>query len=95
VKGTAKPTAGPGVTGSKLGTIRRPDGGLQVTYNGLALYRYAPDHRAGDAKGQGLEREWYAIAPTGRIVTRKQATSTPPVSTPPPAQDPPDDGYYG
>ena len=66
-----------------------------MTYNGLALYRYAPDHRAGDAKGQGLEREWYAIAPTGKIVTRKQATSTPPVSTPPPAQDPPDEGYYG
>jgi len=95
VKGTAKPTAGPGVTASKLGTIRRPDGGLQVTYNGLALYRYAPDRRAGDVKGQGLEREWYAIAPTGRIVTRTPGPSTPPVSTPPPTQDPPDDGYYG
>ena len=95
VKGTAKPTAGPGLTASKLGTIRRPDGRLQVTYNGLALYRYAPDRKAGDVKGQGLEREWYVIAPTGKIVTRTQAPTTPPVSTPPPTQDPPDDGYYG
>jgi predicted lipoprotein with Yx(FWY)xxD motif len=95
VKGSAKPTAGPGLTASKLGTIRRPDGRLQVTYNGLALYRYAPDRKAGDVKGQGLEREWYVIAPTGKIVTRKQAQTTPPVSTPPPTQDPPDDGYYG
>ena len=51
-----KPTAGPGVLLSKLGTIKRPDGGLQVTYHGLALYRYAPDRKAGDVKGQGVER---------------------------------------
>ena len=95
VKGSTKPTAGPGVTASKLGTIRRPDGGVQVTYNGLALYRYAPDRKAGDVKGQGLEREWYVISPTGKIVTRKQSASTPPVSTPPPTETPPDDGYYG
>ena len=95
VKGSTKPTAGPGLTASKLGTIRRPDGRLQVTYNGLALYRYAPDRKAGDVKGQGLEREWYVIAPTGKIVTRKRTQATPPVSTPPPTQDPPDDGYYG
>jgi predicted lipoprotein with Yx(FWY)xxD motif len=95
VKGSAKPTAGPGLAASKLGTIRRPDGRLQVTYNGLALYRYAPDRRAGDVKGQGLARAWYVIASTGKIVTRKQTQAAPPVSTPPPTQDPPDDGYYG
>jgi len=42
-----------------------------------------------------VDIEWYAIAPTGRIVTRMPGPSAPPVSTPPPTQDPPDDGYYG
>ena len=94
VKGSTKPTAGLGITASKLGTIRRPDGGVQVTYNGLALYRYAPDRKAGDVKGQGVERAWYAISPTGKLVTRKAGASTPPASSPP-AETTPDDGYYG
>jgi predicted lipoprotein with Yx(FWY)xxD motif len=97
VKKGAKPSAGTGLTARKLGTIRRPDGGVQVTYNGLALYRYAPDRKAGDVKGQGLEHEWYAIAPSGRIITRKAASeepaAPPPASTTPPDTTPPGGGY--
>jgi predicted lipoprotein with Yx(FWY)xxD motif len=93
-----KPTAGPGVAASKLGTIKRPDGGLQVTYNGLALYRYAPDRKAGDVKGQGVEREWYVISSSGKIVTRPATapapTSPPPVSPSPPPPPPPPPPYY-
>ena len=66
VKAGAKPSVGPGLAASKLGTIKRPDGGTQVTYNGLGLYRYAPDTKAGDVKGQALFKAWYVIAPTGR-----------------------------
>jgi hypothetical protein len=54
-----------------------------VTYNGLGLYRYAPDKKAGDVKGQALFKAWYVIAPTGKIV-RHAAASAPPASTPPP-----------
>ena len=86
VKGRAKPLAGPGLSAAKLGTIKRPDGGVQVTYNGLALYRYAPDKKGGDVKGQGLEKAWYAIAPSGKLVTRKAAAETP--AAPPPATTP-------
>ena len=64
----AKPVAGAGITPSKLGTVKRPDGTLQVTYGGYALYRFAGDTKKGQVNGQGLEKEWYAIAPTGALV---------------------------
>src|SRR5207248_110901 len=47
VKSGAKPVAGPGITASKLGVMKRPDGTFQVTYGGLGLYTYAGDKKAG------------------------------------------------
>jgi predicted lipoprotein with Yx(FWY)xxD motif len=90
VKAGAKPTAGPGLSAAKLGTIKRPDGGTQVTYNGFALYRYAPDKKAGDVKGQALFKAWYVIAPTGKLVKRAPAAAEPPAA-PPPAETTPTD----
>lgn len=69
-KGT-KAKAGAGITAAKLGTVKRPDGHLQVTYAGLALYRYSGDGKPGDAKGQGFQHVWYAISPSGKVVTAK------------------------
>lgn len=60
--GTA--TAGSGVTGA-LGTITRPDGSVQVTYNGAPLYYYATDAAAGDAAGQGVGGIWFIASPSG------------------------------
>jgi predicted lipoprotein with Yx(FWY)xxD motif len=77
-----KPTLGPGLAASKLGTIKRPDGKVQVTYNKFPLYRYYLDTRPGQAKGEGLTLStgaWYAISPAGRIV--KPRPSTPPGTT--------------
>ena len=96
VKAGAKPTVGPGLSVAKLGTIKRPDGGTQVTYNGFALYRYAPDTKAGDVKGQSLFKAWYVIAPTGKLVRRAAAaaeSASPPTSTTP--TDTTDDGTKG
>jgi predicted lipoprotein with Yx(FWY)xxD motif len=65
---SGKPTAGPGVDAAKLGTTRRSDGALELTYSGHPLYRYAPDTKAGDATGQGLNQfgaKWYVLAASG------------------------------
>ena len=71
-KGT-KPT---GVSG--LGTVKRPDGKLQVTYHGGPLYRFAEDHKRGDVKGNGFKD-----VGTWKVVTvgKAKASSPPPPPT--------------
>lgn len=65
-----KPVAGPGITASKLGTVKRPDGKMQVTYAGYPLYSYSGDSKAGQVNGQGFEGEWHAIAASGGLIMR-------------------------
>ncbi len=57
------PAAGDGITG-KLGTLTRQDGSLQVTYNGLPLYFFGGDSKAGDTNGQGVAGAWSIVHPT-------------------------------
>ncbi len=69
--GKGKPPLGPGVTAAKLGTVRRPDGTLQVTYNKFPLYRYSADKKAGDTNGEGVAGSpgtWYAVSSAGAVV---------------------------
>src|SRR4051794_10857577 len=40
---------------AKLGTVRRPDGRLQVKYEGKPLYSFVQDKKPGDAKGEGFK----------------------------------------
>jgi len=65
---SGKPSAGEGVTASKLGTTKRSDGATEVTYNGHPLYTYAGDSAPGQTSGQGLDdygAEWYALSAGG------------------------------
>lgn len=65
---TGRPHAGSGVMSSLLGTTRRGNGTLQVTYHGHPLYRYAGDSAAGDVNGQGAYAYggyWYAVDSSG------------------------------
>jgi predicted lipoprotein with Yx(FWY)xxD motif len=64
----AKPTAGPGLKASKLGTVTRPDGTIQVTYNGYTLYRFAGDTAKGQVRGQALESKWFTLGSSGALV---------------------------
>ncbi len=47
------PSAGPGISG-RLGTIRRPDGSMQATFDGHPLYTYVGDTAPGVANGNDL-----------------------------------------
>jgi predicted lipoprotein with Yx(FWY)xxD motif len=75
VTGKTKPVAGAGLVAAKLGTIKRPDGGVQVTYNGYALYLYGADKRPGQVNGQGAGASWYAITPAGPVTKATAKTS--------------------
>jgi predicted lipoprotein with Yx(FWY)xxD motif len=56
--------AGMDVTGT-LGTLKRADGSMQVTYDNLPVYYFSGDSAAGDAKGQGIGGVWYVVTPAG------------------------------
>jgi predicted lipoprotein with Yx(FWY)xxD motif len=59
--------AGPGVTG-RLGTITRPDGSAQATYDGHPLYTYIADTAPGQAHGNNLNLNgglWHEITVPG------------------------------
>jgi predicted lipoprotein with Yx(FWY)xxD motif len=65
-----QPTAGAGVDAGLLGTMRRNDGALQVTYNGRPLYFY--EHEApGEIKCHNVDLHgglWWVVTPDGNPV---------------------------
>jgi predicted lipoprotein with Yx(FWY)xxD motif len=79
VKSKAAIVLGPGLSKAKIGTVKRPGGALQVTYNKLPLYRYYLDRSPGQVKGQ-REKDpagtWYVISTSGRVVTAKPGTGS-------------------
>ena len=70
----ARPFTGSGVQlAGKLGTITRPDGAVQATYNGYPLYTYAADAAAGQTSGDGEGGVWHVI--TGTELTASPAAA--------------------
>jgi predicted lipoprotein with Yx(FWY)xxD motif len=62
------PQAGTGLSTAKLSTITRSDGGMQLSYAGHPLYRYAGDTHPGDVTGQGLDQygaKWFVVGASG------------------------------
>ena len=62
--------AGRGVKQSLIGTTRRRDGRLQVTYGGRPLYYYQGD-AVGQVKCQGVDEfggTWLVVRPSGKLV---------------------------
>jgi predicted lipoprotein with Yx(FWY)xxD motif len=68
---SSKPLAGPGVRASLLGTTKRKDGKLEVTYNGHPLYYFVTDRKPGDTTGQGVNQfggPWWVLSTAGKEI---------------------------
>jgi predicted lipoprotein with Yx(FWY)xxD motif len=68
-----KPVAGPGVRASLLGTTKRKDGKLEVTYAGRPLYYFVTDKKPGQTTGQGVNQfggPWWVLSPAGKEIHR-------------------------
>jgi predicted lipoprotein with Yx(FWY)xxD motif len=67
----SRPHARVGVTARLLGTTRRTNGSLQVTYAGRPLYYYVGDRRPGQILCQNVTEfggVWRVVRPTSRLV---------------------------
>jgi len=68
-----KPQAAGGARKALLGTTRRRDGRLQITYRGHPLYRFAGDTKAGETSGEGLTDfggRWDPVSAAGLAVQK-------------------------
>lgn len=75
---------------ARFATVERPDGTMQVTFDGMPLYTFSTDEAPGDVRGNGLED---VFGDTGFIWHAAVFTETPssvPASSTPAVVD---DGY--
>jgi predicted lipoprotein with Yx(FWY)xxD motif len=66
-----KPRVEGGAKASLIGTTKRADGRLQVTYTHHPLYTFVKDRQKGQTNGEGLNAfgaKWYAVSPAGAKV---------------------------
>jgi predicted lipoprotein with Yx(FWY)xxD motif len=54
-----------------VGTLTRPDGSTQLSYNGHPLYLYIRDVKPGEVTGQAIDQDggpWYVLSPSGKEI---------------------------
>jgi predicted lipoprotein with Yx(FWY)xxD motif len=51
--------------------ITRDDGTYQVTVNGMPLYTYAKDTKAGDVVGQAVGDVWWVVSADGKKIDKQ------------------------
>jgi predicted lipoprotein with Yx(FWY)xxD motif len=84
---TSTRVTGAGVKASLLGTTKRTNGKLQITFDGHPLYRFLKDTRSGQTSGQGLNLSgglWWVMSPAGTVIKKTAATTTTTTTTPTP-----------
>ena len=70
---SGKPSITGGARASLIGTTKRADGRLQVTYNHHPLYTFAKDKKAGQTTGEGVDAfgaEWYVVSMAGSKIDK-------------------------
>jgi predicted lipoprotein with Yx(FWY)xxD motif len=79
ITGSASPTGASSIDGT-LGTVDRPDGARQITFDGAPLYRFTQDSGPGNVSGDGFadsfdgqQFTWHVARPGGAT----EAPSTP------------------
>jgi predicted lipoprotein with Yx(FWY)xxD motif len=75
---SGKPRVIGGARASLIGTTRRADGRLQVTYNHHPLYTFVKDTKAGQTNGEGVSAfgaVWDAVSPAGAKIVKSNAPS--------------------
>jgi predicted lipoprotein with Yx(FWY)xxD motif len=73
-----KPIAAGGAKATLLGTSRRRDGRIQVTYAGHPLYYFVQDAKPGQTKGEGLTGfggRWDPVSAAGAAVQKRSGSS--------------------
>jgi predicted lipoprotein with Yx(FWY)xxD motif len=75
---SGKPRAGTGAKATLLGTTRRADGRMQVTYNHHPLYTFVKDTNKGQQNGEGVSAfgaHWYVVSPAGAKIVKTTTQS--------------------
>jgi predicted lipoprotein with Yx(FWY)xxD motif/glucose/arabinose dehydrogenase len=79
-----EPTLGAGVTGD-IDVFQRPDGQMQISFNGWPLYFFRGDLNPGDAVGDGAKEVWFVATlnrPPLGLEAGSEATDVPGEATP-------------
>jgi predicted lipoprotein with Yx(FWY)xxD motif len=75
---SGKPSVAGSARGSLVGTTKRADGRVQVTYNHHPLYTFVKDKKAGQTNGEGVSAfgaVWDATSPAGAAIAKPSAPS--------------------
>jgi predicted lipoprotein with Yx(FWY)xxD motif len=73
-----KSATGAGAKASLVGTTKRADGRIQLTYRGHPLYTFANDSKPGQTSGEGVNAfggSWYVVSPAGSTVVKQKTTA--------------------
>ena len=74
---SGKPRVSGGARASLIGTTKRADGRMQVTYNHHPLYMFAKDKKAGQTNGEGVNAfgaQWDAVSPAGNKIDNQSSS---------------------
>ena len=73
-----KPRVTNGARASLVGTTKRADGRMQVTYNHHPLYTFVKDTKKGQTNGEGIQAfggTWYDVSPGGSKIVKTSSST--------------------